>query len=243
MKILKKITLSLFFLVCFWEGVVWLFNIPSYIFPSPIAVAQSFVENFSLLVQNAAVTILEAIVGFILAGIFGFFAAIIVSYFSPLEFFFLPLLLISQALPTFAIAPLIVMWFGYDISAKIIITILMLFFPITNSCYDGLRNTNPVFLDLAKTIRAKKKQIFWRIRIPSALKSLGTGLKLSASYAPMGAVIGEWVGANQGLGFLILNANMRMNIPLMFAALIVLIAFTLLFFFSVDKLVRYFIKW
>lgn len=160
-------------------------------------------------------------------------------YFHPLRDSLLPILLISQALPTFAIAPLLVIWFGYGMTAKIITICLMLFFPITSSFYDGLRSTPSSYLDLAKILRATRFQILWRIRIPAALPAFSSGLRLAATFAPIGAVIGEWVGASKGLGFLILHANSQMKIDLMFAALLVLGGLTLGFYFLID----YLLKW
>ena len=162
--------------------------------------------------------------------------ALMLSYFRPLRLWFLPLLLVSQALPIFAVAPLFILWFGYGMASKIAIISLMLFFPITSSFYDGLRKTPNNYLDLAETMNATKWQILLRIRFPAALGALGNGVRVAAVFAPMGAVIGEWIGSSEGLGFLILNANSRMQVDLMFAAIIILVIFTLSFYFLVDRI-------
>jgi len=230
-------------LVLIWHLLTVVFSLSAYILPSPILVAQSLWANFNLIIHQAIPTALEAVIGFICSFILGSSGAIILIYFKPTRAWFLPILLISQALPTFAIAPLLVIWFGYGITAKIITTILMLFFPITSAFYDGLRHTPENYLELAQVMQANKLQILRYIQIPSALPALGNGLRVAATFAPMGAIIGEWVGASQGLGFLILNANARMQIDLMFAAIFILIILALLFYFTVDKLIKAVIFW
>ena len=128
-------------------------------------------------------------------------------------------------------------------SSKIAVTIIMLFFPITSALFDGLRKTEPGWLDLAKTMRAKKWRVFWHIRIPAALPHLASGLRIAAVIAPIGAVVGEWVGASRGLGYLMLNANARTEIDLMFAALFTIVIFSLTLYFVVDKSLRAAIPW
>ncbi|MCL5261059.1 MAG: ABC transporter permease, partial [Gammaproteobacteria bacterium] len=212
-------------------------------FAKPMLVLKSFSQYGALIWSELGPTVLEASLGFICSFILGSIAAIMLVYFRPARLWFLPVLLVSQALPTFAIAPLFVIWFGYGIASKIATTILMLFFPITSAFYDGLQRTPQGYLDLAKTMNASKLQILKRIQIPAALPSLASGLRMAATFAPMGAVIGEWVGASSGLGFLILNANSRMQIDLMFAALLVLIVLTLGFYFTIDLLLKKIINW
>lgn len=226
-----------------WHLLTLWFNVSSYILPSPLLVAQSLWHNFGLISQQAIPTIIEAVIGFICSLILGSAGALILSYYQPARAWFLPILLISQALPTFAIAPLLVIWFGYGMTAKIITTILMLFFPITSAFYDGLKQTPKSYLELAQVMQASKLRTLWLVQIPAALPALGHGLRTSATFAPMGAIIGEWVGASQGLGLLILNANARMQIDLMFAAILVLIVLALLFYFAVDRLIKLVIFW
>jgi len=242
MILLRGITITIV-LALMWQFIVVAFNLPPYILPSPILVLKSLQQYSGLILQQSLPTVIEATLGFILSGFLGTLSALILIYFRPVRLWFLPILLISQALPTFAIAPLLVIWFGYGITAKIITTILMLFFPITSAFYDGLRRTPQGYLDLAQTMNANKWQTLQRIRIPAALPSLGNGLRVAATFAPMGAIIGEWVGASKGLGFLILNANARMQIDLMFASLLVLVVLTLAFYFAIDLLIKSVISW
>jgi putative hydroxymethylpyrimidine transport system permease protein len=134
-------------------------------------------------------------------------------------------------------------WFGYGIASKIITAMMMLFFPVTSNFYDGLRQTKTIWLDLAKTMNSSSWQTLWQIKIPAALPSLASGLRIAATIAPIGAIVGEWVGASRGLGYLMLNANARMQIDLMFAALITVTLLTILLYFSVDKILKKTITW
>ncbi|MDR1057884.1 MAG: ABC transporter permease [Coxiellaceae bacterium] len=238
MSILRGIINAIVFILV-WQVIIFGFNLPVYILPSPILVLTSFKTHGVLILQQSLPTLIEAGVGMIISVILGTFWALILIYFRYLRLWFLPLLLVSQALPVFAIAPLLVIWFGYGVASKIAITCLMLFFPIASSFYDGLRHTPQCYLDLAQTMNASKWQILIRIRIPNALPSLSNGLRLAATFAPMGAVIGEWVGSSQGLGFLILNANSRMQIDLMFTIVLVLAILTLGFYYLIDFLMKH----
>src|SRR3990167_7510100 len=221
-----------------WQAMVTLCKLPPYILPSPSQVLLTLINQSSVIAENAITTIIETLIGFLLGTVFGFTAGLLITFFSPLALFFFPLLIVSQAIPTFAIAPLFVIWFGYGLMSKIAIAILMIFFPVTSAFYDGVRRTPQGFLDLAHTMNATKWRIFSKIHIPAALPALASGIRIAAVVAPIGAIVGEWVGSSHGLGYLMLNANARMQIDMMFAALIVTIILALLLYFSVDKLLR-----
>lgn len=230
---------SLFFiLIIIWQSVVTIGNVPDYLLPAPQQVAVIFYQQHHVLFSQAYYTVIEIILGFLFGILFGCFTGFIVSYFKPLSLWFLPLMIISQAIPTFAIAPLLVVWLGYGLASKIVTSILMIFFPVASSLYDGLHRTNTDLLDLARTMHASKWRVFCFIRLPSALPSLASGIRIAAVSAPIGAVIGEWVGASHGLGYLMLNANARLQIDMMFAALIMIVFFALVLYFSVDKTLK-----
>lgn len=235
-------------IVCFgllliWQAIVTFFQLPFYILPGPFLVLKTWYLQSHLLLNETIPTLIETLMGLVLGALFGCVTALVMSYFQPVRHWIIPLLLISQALPTFAIAPLLVIWFGYGLASKIVTTILMLFFPVTSAFFDGLRRTDPGWLDLAQTMNAAKWRILWHIRVPAALPALATGLRVATAIAPIGAVIGEWVGSSSGLGFLMLNANARMQIDVMFAALLNIILMSLILYFCVDKLLHYAIPW
>ena len=208
-----------------------------------MAVAHALWTFKLLIAKNAAPTLLETLMGFSLGVIIGCAFAIVLDAFDGIKRWFLPAFIASQAIPTFAIAPLLIMWLGYGFSSKILVTLLMLFFPIASSLYDGLQRTPQAYLDLAYTMKTKRLTLLCYIKLPAALPSLGAGLRVAATIAPMGAIIGEWVGASQGLGFLMLNANARMQIDLVFAVLFVIIAMALLLYYAVDALVKKMLFW
>lgn len=230
-------------LLLLWQGIVTFWSIPPYLLPSPWQVFLTLYNQFNLIATEALPTTLETLLGFLFGILFGCLAGMAITFFRPLRLWFWPLLIISQAIPTFAIAPLLVIWLGYGLASKIATTVLMIFFPITSALYDGLQRTNPGWLDLAKTMNATKWRLFYHIRLPAALPSLASGIRIAAVAAPIGAIIGEWVGSSRGLGYLMLNSNARMQIDMMFAALIVIITLAMLMYFCVDKILRTLIRW
>jgi putative hydroxymethylpyrimidine transport system permease protein len=150
----------------------------------------------------------------------------------------LPILVFTQAVPVFALAPPLTLWFGYGIGSKIVMAVLIIYFPVTSAFHDGLTRIDRGYRDLSISMGAGKWNFMRHVQIPNALPSLGTGLQLAAVYAPIGAVIGEWVGASKGLGYLMLLANGRAKIDLMFASLIVLACLTVLLHLAVGLLAR-----
>ena len=155
----------------------------------------------------------------------------------------LPVLVISQAIPVFALAPVLVLWLGYGMSSKIAMAVLIIFFPVTAAFYDGLRRADPEWLELARVMNATSFAILRHIRMPAALPAFGSGLRVATAVAPIGAIVGEWVGSSRGLGFYMLHANARMQIDVMFAALAVLAILALTLYFSVDWAMTRIVYW
>lgn len=235
------VTVSILLLI--WEAIVVLFHFPPYILPSPLTVLQVGYFQKYIILKEAVPTLIETIIGLVLGIILGCAGACIMALFRSVSLWFKPILIMSQAIPTFVLAPMFVIWFGYGMSSKIAVTILMLFFPVTSAFYDGLCRTDPGWLDLAKTMNAKKSRIFMHIRIPAALPSLASGIRVATVIAPIGAIVGEWVGASKGLGYLMLTANAQMNISLMFAALFVIVIFSLILYASINFLLKKMVPW
>ena len=225
-----------------WQGIVWLTGVPSFILPSPLRVAQAALDNRVLIAENALVTATEVILGLITGTVLGALTAVQFANSDRLQRLVMPLLIFTQAVPVFALAPILTLWFGYGIGSKVVMAVLIIYFPVTSAFYDGLTRVPTDILDMAKTMGGTKRQIMRRIKIPHALPSLGTGLKLAAVYAPIGAVIGEWVGASKGLGYLMLLANGRAKTDLMFASLFTLVVMTLLLSLAVTKASDYLSK-
>lgn len=230
------------FALLLWQGIVWLTGVPSFILPSPLRVAQAALDNRVLIAENALVTATEVILGLITGTVLGAFTAVQIANSDRLHRLVMPLLIFTQAVPVFALAPILTLWFGYGIASKVVMAVLIIYFPVTSAFYDGLTRVPADILDMAKNMGGTKRQIMRRIKIPHALPSLGTGLKLAAVYAPIGAVIGEWVGASKGLGYLMLLANGRAKTDLMFASLFTLVVMTLLLSLVVTKASNYLSK-
>lgn len=243
---MNKITDAIISLLAFmvvWYGIVVLYNIPPFLLPSPLIVQSSIVDNFSGLMRDAGITMTEILLGFIIGTVLGMLNGLLLQLFKPIRRWVMPLLVMSQSIPIYAIAPLLVLWFGYDMAPKIAMAVIIIFFPVTTSFYDGLRFTDTGYLDLADSMRARKFQILYRVRIPASLPSLGSGLRVAASIAPIGAIVGEWVGASAGLGYRMLYAHARMQTADMFAALIILIIMALILYYTVDVIVKKIMPW
>ena len=175
--------------------------------------------NWRLVLSEGWITLLESLYGFLLAFALGVPLAVAISGSRTLNLMFYPLLIATQSLPKVALAPLILVWLGIGMESKLAIAWLVAFFPIVVDTATGLRNTPAEFLDLATSVRASAFQTFWKIRFPAALPFVISGSKVAITLAVIGAVIGEFIGSNEGLGNLLLVANSQVNIPLAFACL------------------------
>ncbi len=226
-----------------WQVLVLATGAPHYILPAPVGVARALVENRALIAYHALLTLTEILVGLGAGAAGGMAAAILLAYFRPARHWLLPVLVASQAVPVFAVAPLLVLWLGYGMASKVAMAALIIFFPVTTAFFDGLRRTDPAWLDTARTLGAGRGVLLWRVRVPAALPGLASGLRVAVAVAPIGAVVGEWVGSSAGLGFLMLHANARVQIELMFAALLVLMAIGVGLYLAADALLRRLVFW
>lgn len=239
----RKLIVIIAVIVSLWQVVVWVTQVPSFILPAPVQVGAALLSYSNLIAFHASVTIFEIILGLIFGCVIGFMSAWAIMQFQPVRSWFLPVLVASQALPVFAIAPILMLWLGYGMTSKIAMATLIIYFPVTAALYDGLRSTDSGWIDLARIMGASKHTLLKYIRLPAALPSLGSGMRIAAAIAPIGAVVGEWVGSSSGLGFLMLHANARTQVDLMFAALIVLAAFAILLYFGIDHLIKRIVFW
>lgn len=214
-----------------------------FILPPPWRVARALWENRDLLAEHGAITLLEILVGLAIGAGLGGLAALSLALWRPAALWLWPLFVATQALPVFAIAPLLVLWLGYGMASKIAMAALIIFFPVAAGFYDGLRRTDPDLLDLARTMNARPLAVLRCLRMPAALPGLASGLKIGAAVAPIGAVVGEWVGSSAGLGFLMLHANARLQVPLMFAALFLLAAMAIVLHAAIAAGLRRALPW
>jgi len=243
MRLFLNYIFSFMIFILLWWLIHYLTNTPSYILPSPYEVLFSIKDNFILLSYHSLITFFEILFGFMLGILFGMYTGILLIISKSMRKWMLPFIILTQAIPIFAIAPVLTLWVGYGIWSKIIMTTLIIYFPITIAFYDGLKRIDPMIIYLAKMMGASTYSMLIKIRIPFALPQLTSGLKLAAAFAPMGAVIGEWVGASKGLGYLMLYASGRVQIDLMFSSIIILAFFTILLYNLVSFISNYITRW
>ncbi len=248
MQAIGRAIITFVMLLAGWQALVWITGVEPFILPGPGAVLASLLANRDLIADHAAITLLEIILGLFCGSVLGIMSAISLSWFPTARRWLLPVLVVAQAIPVFALAPVLVLWLGYGLASKVMMASLIIFFPVTAAFLDGLRRTEPGWLDLARTMTAGapgtgRWAILRHIRIPAALPALASGLRVAAAVAPIGAVVGEWVGSSAGLGYLMLHANGRMQIDLLFAALFVLAVMAVTLFFSLDWLLRRLLPW
>lgn len=249
MDINKKLAMFFHGLIVFvgtlvlWWVITIVFDFKRYILPSPLIVAQSLWEGRAYLFNNTLITIFEIMLGFILGIAAGMTLALLLMLSKTLQKWLLPVLIVSQSIPVFALAPILVVWFGYGILSKIIAAILVIFFPVTTAFFDGLQRTNQGYLDLAQTMGASSLSKLIHIRLLAALPLLGSGIRVAAAIAPIGAIIGEWVGSSGGLGYIMLNANARLQTPICFAAIFILSLIAIILWCITNILLKYIIYW
>ncbi|MBM3508475.1 MAG: ABC transporter permease [Alphaproteobacteria bacterium] len=230
-------------LLLLWQTVVWATGVAPYILPAPRVVANAWLERPDYLLTNAAVTAAEMLLGLLFGGALGVASAILIATLAPARRWLLPVLVISQAIPVFALAPILMLWFGYGMASKVVMATLLIYFPVTAAFLDGLRRTEPGWLDLAQVMTQDRWAVIRHVRIPAALPALASGIRVATAMAAIGAVVGEWVGSGAGLGFVMLHANGRAQTDLMFAALATLAALALVTYYSVDWGLRRALPW
>ncbi|WP_420894582.1 ABC transporter permease [Streptomyces scopuliridis] len=214
-----------------------------YLVPSPGATLDVLTGKADYLWQHTWVTTYETLLGFVIAVVVGVLAAVVMVYSSTVEKTLYPILLFAQVVPKIAIAPLFVVWLGFGITPKILIAVLIAFFPVVISMVTGLKAVDPEMLQLSATMGAKPWQTFAKIRFPASLPHLFSGLKVAVTLAVTGAVVGEFVGANEGLGYVILQANGNLDTPMLFAGLLVMSLIGVVLFVLVEIAEKLLLPW
>ena len=226
-----------------WEAGVWFWEFPHYILPAPSEIGAILIEKRALFLRHTGITALEVLIGGLLGIAVGGALGVFLFLSEPFEKAFYPLLITSQNVPVFALAPLLVVWFGYGLASKVVMAAIIVFFPITLAMLNGLKRTDPDLIRLFRTLGASPWQTLWKLRFPAALPALFAGLKLSVIYATIGAVLGEWVGAQGGLGYLMLSANAQLRIAMVFGAIFCLSPIGLALLGLVTWLERRLLPW
>lgn len=233
--------IGLFFVV--WELICLSGTVAALILPTPGDTFRAFFAQGDMIMYHTGITLLEAVAGLAAGVAVGFVLAVLMDACKVFDFGFKPLLVITQTVPTIVIAPLISLWLGYDIQPKILLVALTTFFPIAIGLSDGYRSTDPDMIDLMRSMGAGKLKIFWFLKLPSALPNFFSALKISTTYAIVGAVVSEWVGALGGLGYYILRLQRMYAYDAMFATILWVIVLSLVLLFALEVVKRCVIRW
>jgi NitT/TauT family transport system permease protein len=235
--------ITLIVLLLAWELADALFHFKKIILPAPHEIAYAFMIKWQVLFKNTGITMLESIFGFLLGSMVAFLLAISFIYSKTTRFAVYPYAVALKSTPLIAIAPLLVIWFGNGIQSKIVMSGLVAFFPVLVNAVDGLTSVDPEAIDLMKSLSASRWQIFWKIRFPHSLPYLFSSLKIASSLAVVGAVIGEFTGATEGIGHLINTSSYYLDTDVMFAGIIMISLCGVAFFGLVAYMERKVVFW
>lgn len=226
-----------------WDLAIRFFNVPAYLVPTPFSVVEQLWKEWPMLLKEVGPTTWATLGGFALSVLVGVPVAMLIAYSKLVESYVYPLLVFSQSVPKIAVAPLFVVWFGFGIIPKIIVAFLLGFFPVVVSTVMGFKSVEQDMIDLARSMGSTRLQMFFKINLPQALPAIFSGMKVSVTLAVVGAVVGEFVGSNSGIGYVLQKANGNFDLPLMFAALVVLSMMGVILFALIDFLESLMIPW
>ena len=235
------LTVMLFLLI--WEAAVWIWDFENWILPAPTAIGAAFVETLPLLPGHIWMTTMEAVIGFSLGLIIALLLAFTLDLSPILRKSFYPILLFSQTIPIIAIAPLLIIWFGYGMLPKVLVVALVTFFPVVVSIVEGLQSSDRDMIRLVRSMGASHWQVFRLVRFPNSLPYLFTGLRIGATYSVLAAVISEWVGASQGLGIFLIRAQNSFATDKVFVAIAIISLLSCLLFLIVILIGRLVMPW
>lgn len=234
---------AILLLLAVWQLAAVTLDIPAWMLPSPLRIAEEAIAGFDRVKDHAVATTGLTLLGFAVGSGAGLLVGCILHLVTRLKAAVYPLLVLSQNIPMIAFAPLLVMWFGYGLLPKLIVLTLVCFFPIAISMLSGLAHTDPVMLNYMLMIGASRRDIFFKLELPSALPSLFSGLKIAATYSVMGAVIAEWLGSDRGIGLYMLFAKSAFRTDRLFVAILIVIALSLALFGGIALLERLTVRW
>ena len=230
-------------IIVLWFAVVRVFGVPDYILPTPLQVLQTFVEEWNILALNLAPTVMEALSGFVAGNSIAMLLAIAFVHNRTVEKAFFPLAVFVNTIPILAIAPILVLIFGNGFTPKIVIAALICFFPTLVNMVRGLESASPATLDLMRTLSANKREIFFKVRLQSSLPFLFAALKIATTTSVVGAIVGEWIGSNFGLGALIIEATYNYRAALLFATVFLAAGLAVTLFVLVTVAERLLVTW
>ena len=239
----RHILLSFLVLFLLWEVSVRALGVPGYLLPPPTKILADFLARWPRMAQHTLITTQEILAGYFAAVGVSIPLALLISHSRFMEKSVYPIIVFFQIVPKIAIAPLFIIWFGLGFTPKLLLVFLLSFFPIVVSSIAGFKSVDPDIMDLARSTGASKWMIFRKIRLPSALPSIFTGLKVAAALSATAAVVAEFVASDKGLGYLLLEFNGDLNTSMVFATIVVLSIVGLLLYYSVELIERLMIPW
>ncbi|MDQ7247617.1 ABC transporter permease [Dongia sedimenti] len=230
-------------LIGLWEAAIHLLDVNAFVVPAPSSIAISLVQNAALLAEATLVTAKEVLVGFVLATLCGAALALLIVRFRMLGRALYPIIVLFQTVPKVALAPIFILWFGYDLSPKVMLIVVIAFFPVTLDMLAGLQSVDPGLVALMRSVSARDNDILLRVRIPNALPHLMAGMKIAITLSVIGAIVGEFAGASAGLGYTIQFASTQLDTPMVFAALVVVSVVGVAFYYLIELLERAVTPW
>jgi len=233
----------LILLIAIWEITGRAFNIPDHILPAPSSIGKALLNNMPLLWLHTKMTFIAASVGLVLAVIVALALSVLMNRVEIIKRIFYPLLVISQTVPIIALIPIMIIWFGFGLLPKILVVILVCFFPLSVNLTEGLENVDGELIDLLKVMKAGPWRIFKSVQLPSVLPYFFSGLKISATYSVMGAVIAEWLGARAGLGIYMTRAMHSYSYSSFFAAIFIVVLLSMSLFKLTELLAWLSMPW
>ena len=234
---------AIVFILIIWQIICAAELVQSFMLPSPRKVAEAFVSEFPVLMEHSVVTLSEAFIGLAVGVMLGFVMAVLMDQFDVLYKAFYPIMILTQTVPTVAIAPLLVLWFGYEMTPKVILIVLTTFFPIAVGLLNGFKSADKDSMNLLRAMGAGRWQIFYHIKFPGALSEFFAGLRISVSYAVVGAVISEWLGGSEGLGVYMTRVRKAYAFDKMFAVIILISVISLVLMKGVELLQKKGMPW
>jgi NitT/TauT family transport system permease protein len=226
-----------------WEAIIKFFQVPQILVPAPSAIFHTLVHSAPHLLRASGITLAIIVYGFALSALLGILLALLLIRFPAVSRATYPLIVLFQTVPKVALAPIFVIWFGYELTPKILLIVIISFFPISLNMIAGLRAVDPNLLLLMRSVGCSKTETLLRVMVPSALPHLFAGLKIAVTFSVIGAIVAEFSGANQGLGYLIQFASSQLDTPLVFASLLVISAMGVALYYLVAVIERLAIPW
>lgn len=230
-------------IIILWEILARAFQVPSYILPKPSQVVVAFYNDFDRIMSQAAVTLYEAVIGMAFSILLALFVAILMDNFTIVKKTLYPIMVMSQTIPVMAIAPLLIIWFGFGALPKILLIIIMCFFPIAVSLIDGFSQVDKDCLDMFKVLKASRLQIYRHLKFPNALPYFLSGLKISVTWMVMSAVIAEWLGGDQGIGVYMLRSKQAFALDKVFASVVLVVLLSLILIGLLDLFTKSTVHW